>query len=596
MKNFLKNVFASFLGVLIFSVVAAIIGVIGIIGMAASMGSSTASIKDNSVLVLNLNGNLEEQTSDPSPIEMINGQTDSNPGLAETLSAIKKAKTSDKVKGIYIEANGMSADIAQLQEIRNALVDFKKSKKWIIAFGDQYAESDYYVASVADKIYLNPQGLVDWHGIGGQVMFLKDLYAKFGVKFTAFKCGKYKSATEMYTEEKMSDPARQQTERYIGQLWENISDAVAQSRHIDKKLLNNYADKPISLDDPQVFVKTKLVDGLVYNDDIKGVIKKKLGIDDDDDISQVSVNDMQSIPDDESGDAVAVYYASGEIVDESPRQGYFQGTDYIVGNDMVNDLDDLAKDDDIKAVVIRVNSPGGSAYASEQIWHAIEKLKKVKPVVVSMSGTAASGGYYISSGADYIYAEPTTITGSIGIFGLVPDGSGLAQKLGVKFETVQTNRNSVMGASMYGLLTQPLTAEQATLIQGAIDRGYNLFKSRVAQGRHLSMAAVEERAQGHVFVATDAIKLKLVDGFGGTDEAVAKAAQLAKLSEYHAVAYPEEKNFFEQYFSDDTSNGNYLDEQMHKTLGEYYLPFMMLRRASSMSRIQARLPFDVILN
>lgn len=596
MKDFLKNIFASFIGMALFVGIAIAISIIGIIGMAASMGSSTATLENNSVLVLNLSGTLSEQSSDPSPFEMINGQIDSNPGLTETIHAIKAAKASDKIKGIYIEANGIDADVAQLQEIRNAILDFKKSKKWVIAYGDEYTTGDYYVASVADKIYVNPQGMVDWHGIGGQIRFLKDLYGKFGIKSIAFKCGKYKSATETLTEDKMSDPARQQTERYLGQWWNTISDAVAKSRHIDKKLLNGYADRYITFEDPQVFVKTKFVDGLLYSDEIRNVIKTQLGIDKDDDISQATVTDMQDVDEDDSGDAIAVYYASGEIVDELPSQSYFKGGDYIVGNDMIEDINDLAKDDDVKAVVLRVNSPGGSSYASEQIWHAIEQLKKVKPVVVSMSGCAASGGYYISCGANYIYAEPTTITGSIGIFGIVQDATGLAQKLGVKFDEVKTNRNSTMGASFMGYLTKPLTTEQMALIQGQVNRGYTLFKSRVAQGRHLSMAAVEERAQGHVFTGVDAKALKLVDGLGGMDEAVRKAAQLAKLDEYHTVTSTDDENFLTKYFSEDSSNGNYLDEQLHLVLGEYYLPFMMLKRANCMGRIQARLPFDVILN
>lgn len=595
MKQFLKSTLAAFVGVAIFCCVATVITIIGIAGMAASM-SSSPSIKDGSVLVLNLSGSLQEQASDASPIEMINGKTSGNPGLAETLSAIKKAKTSDKIKGIYVEANNINADLPQMQELRGALLDFKKSKKWIIAFGEDYSTLDYYVASVADKIYLNPQGAVDWHGIGGKVMFLKDLYAKVGIKYTPFKCGKYKSATETYTEDKMSEPSRQQTERYIGQWWNTICDAVSQSRHINKDSLNSYADRYISFDEAKDFVKNKFVDGLVYNDEIKDVVKKQLGIDKDDDIPQATVADMESIEDDDEGDAVAVYYASGEIVDEAPRQSYFQGTECIVGNDMCEDMQDLADDDDIKAVVIRVNSPGGSAYASEQIWHAIEKLKKQKPVVVSMSNYAASGGYYISSGANYIFAEPTTITGSIGIFGLVEDGSGLAQKLGIKFDEVKTNRNSTLGASMMGLMIDPLNTEQGALVQKSINRGYNLFKSRVAQGRKLSMNAVEERAQGHVFTGTDALKLKLVDGLGGIDNAVAKAAQLAKLKKYHTVPATEQEDFFTRYFSDDTSNGNYLDEQLRIVLGDYYEPFLIMKKAEMMKGLQARLPFNVILN
>lgn len=592
MKDFLKNIAAAFIGVAIFSIVALVISVIALIGMAAS-ASSTSGVKDGSVLVLNLKGSMQELTQDATPLDMLYGNTDGNPGLAETLSAIKGAKVSPKIKGIYIEANGLSADIAQAQEIRDALLDFKHSGKWIIAYGDQYSTLDYYIASVANDIYLNPQGMVDWHGLGGKMLFLKDLFAKLGIRYTAFKCGKYKSATETVTEDHMSEPSREQTERYLGQWWATIRQAVAESRKINEDSLDSYADRFVTFDDPQNFVKYKFVDGLLYGDQIKDVVKKKLGLGLDYDIPQASVADIQDKTSD--GDAIAVYYAYGDIVDEVPKQDMLQGANYIVGNDVCKDLQDLAKDKDIKAVVIRVNSGGGSAYTSEQIWHEVENLKKVKPVVVSMGGAAASGGYYISSGANYIFAEPTTVTGSIGIFGLVPDGSGLAQKLGLKFDEVKTNRNATMGGSMYGLMTEPFNEEQSRLMQAYIDRGYRLFKSRVAKGRHLSMEAVEQRAQGHVFTGKDALKLKLVDKLGGIDAAVAKAAELAKVDAYHPVAYPEgESSVLKMLDQAMSGGGNYLDAQMRLALGEYYEPVMRMRSLQTMQGLQARMPYILV--
>lgn len=601
MKNFLKNVLAAFLGMLIFSVVASIIALVGFVGMVASAGASSAtSVKDGSVLVLNLDGVMSERSTDPSPIDYISGNAVSTLGVADMISAVHKAKDNDKIKGIYMEGGAMLSDFSQKQELRDALLDFKKSGKWIIAYSDVYSQGSYYLATAADKIYLNPQGMVEWNGLSVQIPLLKDLYAKIGIKFVAFKCGKYKSATEQYTEDKLSDPAREQETRMIGLMWNTMCNAVSKSRGISVDSLNSYADNMVAFGDPKNFVKKKMVDGLLYSDQIKDVVKKKLNLDKDDKIPQVTVADMQSVDNDNSGDEVAVYYASGEIYDVEPGNSMLQRTECIVGNDMVDDLKKLADDDDVKAVVLRVNSPGGSAYASEQIWRAVQLLKQKKPVVVSMSGAAASGGYYISSGANYIFAEPTTITGSIGIFGVLPDGSDLLKnKLGMKFDGIKTNRNAdfLSTSSLLGGLVSVCngapTAEQAAMFQGYINRGYLTFKSRVAQGRHLSMNRVEEIAQGHVYLGSDAIKLKLVDGLGGLDQAVAKAAKLAKLDEYHAVDYPESKSIIDQLLDNESSKNSYLDEQLRSTLGDLYEPFMMIRTAGYMNLLQARLPYCV---
>lgn len=599
MKHFLQNVLAAFFGMLIFSVVASVIAFIGFAGMIASAASSSSvSLKDGSVLVLKLDGVMTERSTDPSPVDYLQGNGIGTVGLTDMLSAIHKAKDNDKIKGIYMEGGELLSDFSQKQELRNALADFKKSGKWIIAYSDMYGVGNYYIASVADKVYLNPQGMIEWNGLNAQIPLLKDFFAKIGIKFMAFKCGKYKSATEQYTEDKLSDPAREQETRLISLEWQELCNAVSKSRGISVDSLNSYADRMVMLDDPKNFVKAKMIDGLLYSDQIKDVIKKRLNIDADDKVPQVTVADMQSVDNNNEGDAVAVYYASGTIYDVSPDNSMLQRTECIVGNDVVEDLNELADDDDIKAVVLRVNSPGGSAYASEQIWRAVEQLKKKKPVVVSMSGAAASGGYYISSGANYIFADPTTITGSIGIFGILPDGSDLVKnKLGIKFDGMKTNRNSefLSTSSLFGGLlsvgTEPLTAEQASKFQGYINRGYLTFKSRVAQGRHLSMNMVEEIAQGHVYMASDAIKLKLVDELGGLDKAVAKAAQLAKIDKYHAVDYPEPKDFISQLLDDSDKKASYLDEQMKLSLGNMYEPVMLIRTVNCLNPLQARLPY-----
>lgn len=585
MKDFFKYVAATVVGLLAFTVIVGIIGVMSIVGMVAS-GEATKNVSDNSVLVLNLSGEMQEQAQD-NPLSQFVGNALNGPGLAETLSAVRKARDNDHIKGIYIEASAFAADFAQIQELRDALQEFRKSGKWIVAYGDAYTQGAYYVASVANKVYLNPQGMINWHGIGAQPIFVKDVLAKFGVRMQVLKVGKYKSATEMFTDDKMSEPNREQTQVYVDGLWQNVVKAVSTSRRISADLLNRYADNMIAFGDPKEYVKAKLVDGLLYTDQVKATVKKLLNLKEDDTISQLSVADMANVKEKSGkGEEIAVYYAYGDIVD-SPLTGSLVGSSHqIVATEVTKDLEALMNDDDVKAVVIRVNSGGGSAYASEQIWHQIEMLKKKKPVVVSMGGMAASGGYYMSCNSNWIVAEPTTLTGSIGIFGMFPDWSQLlTQKLGVKFDEVKTNRNATFGTT-----ARPMTEEEMTYLRAYIDRGYNLFRQRVADGRHMSTAQVENLAQGHVFLGQDALKIKLVDQLGGLDVAVRKAAQIAKLQDYHTIDYPEPEDWLSQLLSG-AKGGNYLDGQMRSAMGEYYEPFMLLKQMNQLNPIQARIPF-----
>ena len=445
MKDFFKYMSATVVGLIVFTLITGIIGAMCIVGMIAS-GSSAKDVSDNSVMVINLSGMLNER-SESTFMDEIGGNTVGTIGLDDVLAAIDKAEGNDKIKGIYIEAGMLSADsYASLTAIRNALLDFKKSGKWIVAYGDVYTQGVYYVASVADKVFLNPSGQVDWHGIASQPIFLKDLMAKFGVKMQLAKVGAYKSAPEMFTADKMSDANREQVTAYINGLWQNVCKGVSESRKISVAQLNAYADSFVTLSDAKDFVKYKFVDKLIYTDGIKAEINKLLKNEADDDINTVSLADMKVVKGKEDkGEEIAVYYAYGDIVD-SETGGMMSSGHSIVGKTVCQDLEDLMEDDDVKAVVLRINSGGGSAYASEQIWHYVEMLKKKKPVVVSMGGMAASGGYYISSGANWIVAEPTTLTGSIGIFGMFPDMSELlTQKLGVKFDEVKTNRHSAFG-------------------------------------------------------------------------------------------------------------------------------------------------------
>ncbi len=586
MKDFLKYVFATVVGIIVFTIVAGILGMMSLVGMIAS-GEATKDVDENSVLVLNLSGTMEEQAED-NIFALYSGSIANTMGLQETLAAIQKAKDNEHVKGIYIEAGMFSADFAQIQELRDALLDFKKSGKWIIAYGDIYTQGTYYLSSAADKVYLNPQGEIDWHGIGAQPMFVKDLLNKFGVKFQVVKVGKYKSATEMFTEEKMSDFNRHQTEVYINGLWNNICQAVSESRKVSVAQLNAYADSLITFANQQDLIKMKMVDGLLYHDQIKAEVKKLMKLEEDKDINQVSIADMQNVKEELDGKEIAVYYAYGDIVDSEDTGLMSGGGHQIVSGKTCKDLEKLMDDDDVKAVVIRVNSPGGSAFASEQLWRQITLLKAKKPVVVSMGGYAASGGYYMSCNANWIVAEPTTLTGSIGIYGMIPDFSQLVtQKLGVKFDEVKTNKHST-----FGTIARPMNAEEIAFLQKYINRGYTLFRKRVADGRKLTVEQVEEIAQGHVFLGQDAIKLKLVDQLGGLDVAIAKAAKLAKLDEYHTQNYPAQRDFVEQLLEKaEKQSDTYLDERMRATLGEYYEPFILIKTINQQSAIQARMPF-----
>ena len=585
MKQFLKYVLATVTGIVLVMVIMGVLGAISLVGMAAASAGNT-QVEENSVFTLSLSGQLDERAAN-NPLSELTGQVSKNLGLDDILTAIKKAKDNEDIKGIYLEAGAFMADTpASAHAIREALLDFKKSGKWIIAYGDSYTQTTYYICSVADKLFLNPEGMVDWHGLSSSPYFVKDLLAKFGVKVQLCKVGKYKSAPEMLTADQMSEPNREQVTAYMSGVWKVMLNDVSKSRKISVDSLNAYADQFIALADQQRLVQTKMVDKLLYTDEVKGEVKKMLKIDADDDISQLTLSEMSGVKGKKKeGEQIAVYYAYGEIVDTGTGSA-MDDEHSIVANTVCKDLHKLMEDDDVKAVVLRVNSPGGSAYASEQIWRAVTQLKTKKPVVVSMGGYAASGGYYISCNANYIYTEPTTLTGSIGIFGMFPDFSGLLKdKLGVKFDEVKTNKHAA-----FGTIARPFNDEEMALLGNYIDRGYNLFRKRVADGRKLKVEQVEEIAQGRVWLGCDALPIKLVDAIGSLDDAVKKAAELAKLKEYHTSAYPNEPSWLDALL-DIAGDKSYLDEQMEATLGEYYEPFKLVKSLNRQSAIQARLPF-----
>lgn len=591
MKDFFKNVLATAVGVLLVGFITGFFMVVSLVGMALSQ-SETAPVADNSVLVLRLTGSLSERAND-DVLASLFGDRIPKLGLATMTEAIRQAKESDKVKGIYIEAGAFAPDsYASLAAIRRELEEFRKAGKWIVAYGDSYTQGAYYLASVADKVYLNPQGQVDWHGLGSEPVFVKDLLAKLNVRMQVAKVGTYKSATEMFTGEKMSDADRQQTTAYLTGIWQNVVSAVGKSRSLTAQQLNAYADSLVSLAAPQDYVRMRMVDGLLYTDQVRQAVKKKMGLSPDDEIPQVSMSDLLAAgPEDKKGDEIAVYYAVGDIVDGVAAMPSRESV--IDAQKVCADLQDLAKDKDVKAVVLRVNSPGGSAYASEQIWHQVMELKKVKPVVVSMGSYAASGGYYISCPANWIVAEPNTLTGSIGIFGMFPDVSGLLrEKLGLKFDEVKTNKYA-----LFGTRSRPFTADELSHLESYIDRGYKLFRQRVADGRRLKVDQVEQVAQGHVWLGQDALRVGLVDQLGGVEVALRKAAQLAKLTQWHSTAYPVLPDYLSQLLDlPGAARGNYLDEQMRQSLGAYYEPFALIRDLQAQNPVQARLPFEPIIH
>lgn len=590
MKQFWLNVLATFVGIMAVGTFSCIMFFVMLIAVLAS-GDDTPTVSDNSVLKISLSGSITDQAPADNPIASIfgsNGATEAQ-GLDVLISAIQVAKDNNNIKGIYIEGGALQSDYATNEELRRALLDFKKSKKWIIAYADSYTQGAYYIASVADKVFLNPSGLLDWHGIAHQSTFYTGLMEKLGLKAQVFKVGTFKSAVEPFTLKQMSEANRLQMSVLIGGLWKDICTSVGASRNISSDSLNAYADRYLALADAQDYKKLKMVDELTYIDQVREQLHERVG----DDFSMIDPSTLAALEQPQDAENIAVYYASGNIVDVAGTGALMGGDDEIVGDKVVSDLDALAKNDDIKAVVLRINSGGGSAYASEQMWRAIQLLKKKKPVVVSMGGVAASGGYYMACGANRIFADPTTITGSIGIFAMIPEASGLlTQKLGLNFDVVKTNRASDFGAR--GLKIDEMGG---AALQKHVNHGYTLFLKRVADGRtaaghKMTAADVDKIGQGRVWTGRKALEIGLVDQLGNLNEAVAYAAKLAKVQDYGVESYPVAASWFDR-FKSDVNSDNYMERQLRTTLGEYYEPLQMLRQVEQHNYMQARIPFAI---
>lgn len=586
MKDFLKFTLATVTGIIVSFVVLSFISTLVFFSMMSSSESET-QVRKNSIMMLDLNGVLMERSQE-NPFDFLMGSEYNTYGLDDILSSIKKAKENDDIKGIYIQATSFGAGFASIEEIRNALKDFKESGKFIVAYGDTYTQGLYYLSSVADKVLLNPQGMIEWRGLAATPMFFKDLLAKVGVEMQVFKVGTYKSAVEPFISTEMSPANREQVNVYLSSIWGQITSDVAESRKISVDSLNAAADRMLMFHPAAESVKSGLADTLIYKNDVRNYLKAVIGIDKDDRMPVLGLKDMvnvkKNVPKDKSGNVIAVYYAYGEIDGSSSSTTSAEGID---SEKVIKDLRKLKDDEDVKAVVLRVNSPGGSAYGSEQIWHAVSELKKEKPVIVSMGDYAASGGYYISCNADTIVADPTTLTGSIGIFGMFPNAKGLADKIGVNFDVVKTNRYAD-----FGMLTRPMNDGEKSLIQMYVNQGYELFLNRCSEGRGISKEDLDKIAQGRVWTGSKAKELGLVDELGGLDRALEIAVAKADTDAYTVITYPKKESFFESLMN--TNPGNYIKARMLKgTMGEVYQQFSALENFDKCDRIQARVPFEL---
>lgn len=584
MKDFLKFTLATIVGIVVSSVLLFFISIMVMFSMLYS-SDSEIQVRENSILKLDLKGTLSERSQE-DPFTMLMGNDYEAHGLDDMLTSIRKAKENENIKGIYIEASNMASNgYASLKEIRDALADFKESGKFIVAYADTYTQGLYYVSSVADKVMLNPQGMLQWSGLASTPMFYKDLLEKVGIEMQFFKVGTYKSAIEPASSMKMSEANREQVTDYLTSTWNQITADVSASRSISVENLNKAADQLLLFQPAEESIKWGLADTLIYKNDVRDYLKQKVGIDKEDDLHMLSLKDMlnvkKNVPKDKSGNIVAVYYAYGTI--GSMMGGSSEG---IEADKVIRDLRKLKEDEDVKAVVLRVNSPGGSAYDSEQIWHAISELKKEKPVIVSMGDYAASGGYYISCNADTIVAEPTTLTGSIGIFGQFPNLEGLAKKIGVSFDVVKTN-----AYGDFGMPTRSMNEDEKALMQAYVNRGYDLFLTRCAEGRGMSKEAVDQIAQGRVWTGVRAKELGLVDELGGLDKAIEIAIEKAGIDAYTLMSYPAKKSAWEQL--KDFNAGSYVKAQLLQgEVGRLYRQIEAIDQLQPEDAIQARMFFE----
>lgn len=592
MREFFKMMFASMAGYALLSITFMLI----MIGMVVSVASLTKKevviVAENSVLHLKFDETIADRSSNNplSNFDFASMKSINTPGLNEILESIRKAKEDDNIKGIYLDLGDIPSGYATIEEIRNALLEFKKSGKFIISYGEEYTQKAYYLASVSDSIYLNPEGVIDFRGINGEIMFYKGMLEKLDVKVQVIRHGKFKSAVEPFILDKMSDASKEQTLKYLSSIWNHLLDGISQSRNLTVEDLNLIADS-MKIQTAEDAVNYKLADKLMYKDEILAALRSKLGIGENDKINTIALNKYVDAPDiskkekTKSREKIAVVYASGQIYSG-------KGDDESIGSETISAAIRKARlDTNVKAVVIRVNSPGGSALASDVIWREVVLTKKVKPVVASMGDVAASGGYYISCAANKIVASPNTITGSIGVFGLVPNFKGLFNnKLGITFDNVKTNNYAD-----FGTVVRDLSESETAIYQNSVERVYQKFIAHVAEGRNMTTDQVDSIGQGRVWSGADAKQIGLVDEFGGLEKAIEIAAQLAELENYKLVSYPEQKDPFMQIIEELSGNSDN-STLLKKEFGEVYEYYKYVNEIKRMQGVQARLPYMININ
>ena len=589
MKQFFKMMFASTLGFFVGLMLAGVIAILFMIGMVAGLSSNSQAVytpkAENSVFKIAFEGDIRESAEENPFTNLLTGR-ESDLSLRDLLKSIRHAKEQESVKGIYLDMGVFSGGTASLDAIRRALMDFKESGKFIVAYADSYTQGGYYLASVADKIYLNPQGILGLAGLSSQTMFYKGLLQKIGVEMMVFKVGTYKGAVEPFIADKLSDANREQITSYQNSIWGNITKGIAKSRNITVEDVNRFANEGAFFASPEKAVEYKLIDELKYRSEVEKYLIEQSG-QTGDKLKTVGLSNMKNVKktDRKYRNKIAIVYAEGEIMQQiisSPYSGNYP----CISEKINDDLKKLADNEDVKAVVLRINSPGGSAYTSEQIWKQVYELKKKKPVVVSMGSVAASGGYYIASGASKIIAEPNTLTGSIGIFGMFPNTAGLFNKLALTTDMVKTNRYADFGDP-----SRPMTDDEKALIQGYIERGYDTFLTRCAEGRGVSKADIDSIGQGRVWTGEQALKIGLVDELGGIERAVELAGELAEIYNYNIMEVSTDHDFLKELLEKQIEVVK--QSVVKDMLGDEYEHFRTLQKVKATYGIQARIPYDL---
>lgn len=589
MKQFFKMMFASTLGFFVGLMLAGMIAIVFMIGMVAGLSSNSQAVytpkAENSVFKIAFEGDIRESAEENPFTNLLTGR-EPDLSLRDLLKSIRHAKEQESVKGIYLDMGVFSGGTASLDAVRRALMDFKESGKFIVAYADNYTQGGYYLASVADKIYLNPQGILGLTGLSSRTMFYKGLLQKIGVEMMVFKVGTYKGAVEPFIADKLSDANREQITSYQNSIWGNITKGIAKCRNITVEDVNRFADEGAFFASPEKAVEYKLIDELKYRSEVEKYLIEQSG-QTGDKLKTVGLSNMKNVKktEREYRNKIAIVYAEGEITQQiisSPYSGNFP----CISEKINDDLRKLADNKDVKAVVLRINSPGGSAYTSEQIWKQVYELKKKKPVVVSMGSVAASGGYYIASGASKIIAEPNTLTGSIGIFGMFPNTAGLFNKLALTTDIVKTNRYADFGDP-----ARPMTDDEKALIQGYIERGYDTFLTRCAEGRGVSKADIDSIGQGRVWTGEQALKIGLVDELGGIERAVELAGELAEIYNYNIMEVSTDHDFLKELLEKQIEVVK--QSVVKDMLGDEYEHFRTLRKVKATYGIQARIPYDL---